>query len=295
MHSRQIFYAQPEPGKKASNRHSRAIRWFEKHKAHAAAMSATAGFSAALALYLLRLKQFNEEASRRDGKARELKKLNSSRTGIQSSSAHASNTDIDNFIESSRAEMAGELREGIAVSEALLLEMESDIAGASFVRDGCFFTAAFAAAMILGIVALKGLAAKEERKAALDKKPEEPPQPDAEEPSQPEEDIVHAETQIPAPEPKPEKFMRPEYYDEFFEDLKKSIREEMGSLGSEEAAEAFLCVMKQKEIEELLNWPEMIAVHIEKNRDGLREFLQERNIDPKHLFARLGREVTDLF
>ncbi len=168
-------------------------------------------------------------------------------------------------------------------------------------RDCGLIAAAFAAAMVLGLVGIKTLAKREGRRAALDKKPEEPPKPRERRPVEQMEDLGHAATCIPAPVAQPkeevskEKFPRPEYYDSVFPNLKKSIMEEMGSLGSDEATEAFLCVMKPAEIDELLNWPETIAVHMERNREKLKEFLEEKKVDPRHLFARLGPEVTDLF
>jgi len=267
-----------------------------------AALSVCAGLAGAGASYALRMKQLNDEISRRNHNVRELNKLRMVRATSQGNSAYASNTNIDAFLESARVEMAKTLQEKVAVSDALILEMESDIAGYSFARDGALTMVAFVAAMIVVIVKARALAKREERLAAISKKAEEPPKPRERRPVEQMEDIGHALTCIPAPAATPKeaeapegKFPRPAYFDELFTDLKRSLREEMRSPGSTEAAEAFLCVMGRREAEDLIHWPETIELHISTHRVRLGEFFKEKGIDPRHLFARLGPEVTDLF
>lgn len=298
MQRRHISHIQPEPGKKLSRPSFRKYKELDRYRPHAAALSVAAGALGAGISYALRAKALNDEMAHRNNLVKELSRLQSSRTTSSSVSISASGN-VDSFLTALRAGMIKDLQGRIGNSELLLMEMESDIPGYSSARDGAIAMAAFAAAMIIAVAGITIGKRREEREEALKKKPGE--QPRGRKTAQEMEDIGHTETCIPAPAAPPKqevpeaRFKRPEYYDKLFPELKRSIREEMGPLGSEEAAEAFLCVMPRSEIEELINWPETMVVHIEKNRDGLREFLQEKRVDPRHLFARLGPEVTGLF
>jgi len=301
MRHRQICFRQPEPGRRASNRYSKLLREFERHKPAAAAAPIAMGLGCALALHLLRKAELNGEISRRDQNAQKLKRIDVARERAHGHPSYASNTNIDVFLKNVMAEVAEELRNEISASDVRILELESEAPGCSFVKDSGLITAAFAAAMLAGIAGIKMLAKSEERKAALCKKVEEPQKPLEGRAAERPEGITHATAEFsPAvalqkEEPPGAKFQRPAYYDLFFNDLKSSISEEMGLLGSAEAAEAFLCVMGRKDIEELVEWPETIEIHIAANRDALREFFAEKKIDPKALFARLGPEVAGLF
>ena len=302
MHRRPFVSNQPEPGAKASNKYSERLREFEKFKLHAAGFSVTAGFTAALVSYLLRVKQLNNEIQHRNQNVKELGRLESATLMYRSQPNYASKGNMGSFLASVRGGMVRDLHNEVSTSDLLILQMESDIAGCTFARDGALLMTAFAAAMIVGIVGTRAIAKREEREAAINKKAEEPPNPGRERRIvQQFEDIAHAQTCIPAPVAPPEvavseeKFPRPPYFHELFNDLKRSLREEMRFPGSAEAAEAFLCVMPRKEVEDLIQWPETIELHIAANKNRLKEFFKEKGIDPRHLFERLGPEVTDLF
>ncbi|NYZ61098.1 hypothetical protein H0O01_05380 [Candidatus Micrarchaeota archaeon] len=293
MQRRPFFFNQPEPGRKASKAD------FEKYKMHAAALSVGAGLAGAAVSYALRIRQINKEIRKREEALGRMEKLQKIHSAPQSQSEYASNGNMDAFLTTTRAGMMADLREEAKLSDVMIADMESEIAGYYFARDGACLMIAFASAMLIGFAGWRILARKEERKPAA---------PAPQEGGQRErraavemEGPAHAPTQIPAPAPPPpvvameEKFPRPPYFNELFNDLKRSIREEMRSPGSAEAAEAFLCVMSRNEVEDLIHWPETIELHIAKNRDRLKEFLKEKKIDPRHLFERLGPEVTDLF
>ena len=302
VHRRPFVFNQPEPGKKASKRYSNLFREFERHKHAAAGITVAAGATSASALQLLRKNDLNDAIRHRGQKVKELERVKAETAVCSGQSSYTSRSSVDSFIASARSELAADLREQISASEALILQMESDIPGYSFARDSGLITAAFAAAMAVALVGVKALAEREERAAAIAKKAEEPPKPRGRRIAEQLEDIAHAQTQFPAPvappkeEEAPEgKFPRPPYFNELFSGLKRSLREEMRSPGSEEAAEAFLCVMGRNEVEDLMHWPETIELHIAKHRDRLKEFLEKKKIDPRHLFERLGPEITGLF
>ena len=294
MRRRPFFNSQPEPGEKPAGRHGRLLWKLEKRRMEAACLAAATGLGSALALHLLRKKELSDLKSQRGQKARELEKLGAKTAGYAVQHGRASHGDVDSFLASVRSEMISDLRGQIQSSDLLILEMESENPGLSFVRDSGTLTAAFAAAIALGVFSIRMLAKREERKAA---KKKDAPKPRERKNAVQAEDIAHAPTCIPAPASPPasEKFPRPPYFSELFEDLKNSVREEMRSPGSEEAAEALLCVMPRKEVEELIKWPETIEFYIASHRRELEEFLSEKGIDPKALFRSLGGEVTSLF
>ena len=299
MQRRPFFFNQPEPGRKASKTNFREYKRFERYKLHAA-LSVGAGLAGAGVSYAWRIRQINEQMQKREQALGRMEKLQKIHSAPQSQSAYASNGNMDAFLTTTRAGMMADLGEEAKLSDVMIADMESEIAGYYFARDGACLMTAFASAMLIGFAGWRILARKEERK---------PDAPGPHEGGQRErraavemEGPAHAPTQIPAPVAPPketevpeEKFPRPEYFNELFNDLKRSIREEMRSPGSAEAAEAFLCVMGRKDVEDLIHWPETIELHIAKNRDRLKEFLEEKKIDPRHLFERLGPEVTDLF
>ncbi len=125
MRSRQIFYAQPEPGKKASNRHSNLLRKFERHKLEAAAIPAAMGLGSAAVLYFLKMKQLNDEICLRNQKVKELERIRAETAVFPRQPNYASQGSVDSFIASVRKEEAKELREQVSTSDLLIMEMES--------------------------------------------------------------------------------------------------------------------------------------------------------------------------
>ncbi|MCX6768607.1 MAG: hypothetical protein NTY83_02065, partial [Candidatus Micrarchaeota archaeon] len=218
MQRRPFFFNRPESGKKVSKTH------FEKYKRHAVALSVGAGLAGAGVSYALRIRQINKEIQKREdalGKMENLRKIHSV---SQSQSEYASNGNMDAFLASTRADVMADLKKETKLSDVMIADMESEIAGYYFARDGACLMTAFASALLIGFAGLKILARKEERKSDA---------PGPQEGVQRErrvaveiESPAYAPTQIPAPVAPPKeaevsqaKFRRPEYFELLFPGL----------------------------------------------------------------------------
>lgn len=294
MHIRQFSHNQPEPGRKLGKQEMGA-RF--RRAAKAAGVAFTAGVVTGVGSCVVRKKQLRDEAGHRDGIVAELKKLES----VQNAYVSESNTspgNIDSFMADAGKEMIADLREELQQSNSSISDMEEGMEGAEFVKDGLFASFMVSAIIILG--GIGAIIATGNRGEGPGKKPEEGPD------GKRERRIVgeignpaHAQAPMPAPEPpKPadsEKYKRPDYFDELFPELKKSVAGHVGPFGSVEIAEVLLCVLKRKEVEEIIEWPQALGECVRDNGASIREFLASRNIDPGRLFARLSSEIPDLF
>ena len=295
MNWRQYSHNQPEPGRRLGKPELRAQF---RRAAKAAGVALGAGLATGAGSCIVRKNQLRDETRHRDGIVAELKKLESEQSAYVSQSNTAS-SNIDSFIANAGKEMIADLRVELQQSNSSISGMEAGIAGADFVKDGLFATFMVSAIMILGGIGAVIATGNKGEQPGPGEKPKEAEGKRERRIAQEFEDPAHALTQIPAPEPsKPvnsEKYKRPDYFDELFPELKKSVTGYIGPFGSVEIAEVLLCVLKRKEVEEIINWPQTLGEYVRDNSPGIKEFLAPRDIDPRRLFARLTSEIPGLF
>lgn len=268
MHQKHFYNHPPQP---------RAVRMqaaLGRNKRLAVASPLLAGGAAALSSYLLKMKALSEEAARNKDLSARLEKLERAERQSTSQPSLAS-TNVDFFLARTRTEMISDTRDQIEANNALTAEMESDIAGYSYVRDGGIAAAAFAAALFVGYSVLRILERREKKKQEKAKQ---------EEPGRERKiarqmlDLAHAKTELKPPE-------RPTYFSEYYSDLVRAIRDQVGK-DTGPVAEAVLMVLPLADIHRILESPGELGPCIGSGAnycDGITLQLLKAGLQPEEI------------
>ena len=256
---------------------------FGRHKVKVAVSPLAAGGTVALASYLMRMKALGEEAARNKDLFAKLKKLE--RAEKQSTGqASLASTNVDSFLVNARKDVISDTRDRAEASDALTAEMEADIAGYSYVRDGGVAAAAFAAGMLAVFVVMRSLG-KTEKKMQAQAKPEGP--------------AVERKgvQEMPAPataqaEPPPK---HPTYFDEYYSELRRALKNQLDKHAGA-VAEAALVVLPLADIHRILESPAELGPCIGSTRHYYEEFvrrLQDAGFEkPEEIFRRMDFPPT---
>ncbi len=250
---------------------------FGRHKVKVAVSPLAAGGTVALASYLMRMKALGEEAVRSKSLSAKLKTLE--RAEKQSTGqASLASTNVDSFLVNARKDVISDTRDRAEASDALTAEMEADIAGYSYVRDGGVAAAAFAAGMLAVFVVMRSLG-KTEKKMQAQAKPEGP----AVERKGVQETPAPAHAQAEPPK-------HPTYFDEYYFDLRRALRGQLDKHAGA-VAEAALVVLPLADIHRILENPAELGPCIGSRRhyyeEVVRRLLDAGFEKPEEIFRRM--------
>ena len=267
MHQKHFCNHQPQ-------RAARVQAVLDRHKAKVVASPLVAGAAGALASHFIRVAELRKEAARNKDLSAKLKKLENAEKHSWEQMNRAS-TNVDSFLVDARKDLITETRAELEGSNALVAEMESDVAGYSSVMDGGIAAAAFAAGLLAVFVVIRFLK-KREKKRQEQQKSGEPERERKIARQMP--DLAHAQTELKPPE-------RPTYFAEYYSDLVKAIRGQVRK-DTGPVAEAVLMVLPLADIHRILESPEELGPCIGSGAnycDGITLQLLKSGLQPEEI------------